>query len=522
MGFLTGDNASRRPWLGLCLCAVCLTPATQAQSPPAAATAEPDPIAEEVALGRALAEIHRGPADAAAEGAGAAYFRELADQAARRARRALRRYEAAGHRPEARADLDAGIARLTVGDLAAARVAAGAYVGAHPADPFGQYHLGIVLFRQGHYGEAAARFEHAAEAAPTTPRPGEPLVDRFVDVSGAAAEDETPADPSRALLATPDGGGTIRGPADRPMSPNGIVGPPASRRYNLAVLNGYEYDTNVALAPAITPLGLGGLGNHRDSRYLFATFGEYRLVQRDRLVVGLIGSTYDSWQFRLRQFNVQDYMGGGYANTALGERFILGNRFEFHETLLAQQQFLRDYRLTPNLTYREGKVGHFTAFYEFESIDVNKFALTPAQVRSGSINAVGFTQAFYLMEGAGRLFLGYRFEGANTRGSDFDRHTNQVNARIEIPLPRKLVANLDVREFFDDYLNPNSLDFYGRPRYDRRTEIRVGLQKFFRPHLSSRLEYNFTTNHSSVRNLFGSGFYSYDRSVISAILIYDF
>jgi hypothetical protein len=297
---------------------------------------------------------------------------------------------------------------------------------------------------------------------------------------------------------------------------------PADRNWNLAVLNAYEYDTNVALAPGITPLGLGANGHKIDSRYFLASFLDYRIIQRENIVWGLIGSTYDSFQFRLHQFNVQDYMGGTYLNAALSDRIIGGVRYEFHETLLGGKQFLKDQRFTPNLTFREGTFGHLTTYYEFEPLAVNGFALVPAQIRSGNVNSIGATQAFYLFDGNGRLFLGYRYDNARTVGSDFDRSTNQVDARLEIPLPGKIVFNTEARYFWDDYKHPNSLDFDHRVRRDQRIEARAGFQKFFTPHISARIDYVYTDNTSNVRNLFNTSFYSYNRNVFSAVLIYDF
>ena len=72
----------------------------------------------------------------------------------------------------------------------------------------------------------------------------------------------------------------------------------ADRRWNLALLTGYEYDTNVALAPSIPLNGLGAF-DRPSSRWTLASFGEYRIVQRPNAVLGLIGSTYDAFQFRL-------------------------------------------------------------------------------------------------------------------------------------------------------------------------------------------------------------------------------
>jgi hypothetical protein len=255
---------------------------------------------------------------------------------------------------------------------------------------------------------------------------------------------------------------------------------------------------------------------------VLSSFGEYRLIQREDAVFGLIGSTYDSFQFRLDQFNFQDYMGGAYTNLALYGNWIFGLRYEFHETLLGGNQFATEHRLTPNLSYLEGPFGHTTVYYEFDPLDINGFALVPAQVRSGVFNAVGLTQAMYLFNGAGRLYLGYMYRNAETRGNDFDVDTNMVTARLQFPMPYKMLANMEVRQFWDDYRHPNSLDFFGRPRADRRVEFRLGVQKFFTRHLSGRLEYIYANNDSNVENLFGSSFYTYNRHTLSTLLIYDF
>ena len=320
-----------------------------------------------------------------------------------------------------------------------------------------------------------------------------------------------------------------RSPYRTGQGPNGVAGPDPNRRWNLAVLSGYDYDSNVALIPGLssTPVGmLGKSGGPGDSRWTAASFAEYRLVQNEQWILGLIGSTYDTWQFRLDRFNFQDYMGGAYSNVALGKRFILGNRYEFHEDLLGGKQFAVDHRLTPNFTIREGsdgRIGHFTTYYEWESIDISGLVYAaPALIRSGNIHSVGATQAFYLADGGGRLFLGYRHDQAFTAGSDFDRRTEQLDARLEYPLPFKIVANVEARYFWDNYSNPNSIDFLNRARRDRRIEARVGLQRFINRNVSVRVEYIYTENDSNVANLFGVHPYMYNRNLMTTQLIYDF
>jgi hypothetical protein len=236
--------------------------------------------------------------------------------------------------------------------------------------------------------------------------------------------------------------------------------------------------------------------------------------------VGVIGSAFDSFHFQYDDFNVEDYMGGAYTNKALG-CFIAGMRYEFHETRLGGDHLASDHRLVPNLTYAGYDWGHTTVFYEFDTASSNAPALIPAQIQGGIVNAVGTTQAVYLFNGQGRLYLGYRFEDADADGDDFDRQTNMVTGRIEIPF-WGWIGDVEARHFWDDYQNPNSLDFFDRPRYDRRLELRAGLQRNFNQHWSLRLDYTHVDTESNVENLFGVRFFEYDRNIFSSQIIYDF
>ncbi len=486
---------------------------------------------DEGRYGDALKRLER--ADRA--GAGVSYYRGLALLALKRSDEALRDLQTIRSRPDSpdEVEIDLAAAQLQTGQAAQAEETLRDYLKKHPDDPFANYFLGVALYRQKRFNDAITQFEK-----PTTDERLKPFNNYYrglaqAPVLGIGATN--PANPTANGAPVPPTSLT-RQLNSNSAAPGMTVtqrttggGPDPNRRWNLAVINGYEYDTDVALAPNLgfTPNVLTpGNGHLNDSRWTNAVFGEYRLIQTEDLVVGLIGSTYDTWQFRLDRYNFQDYMGGIYSNAAIGESLIGGLRYEFHEDLLGGKQFATDHRFAPNLTYREGTFGHLTAYYEFESLGINPIANILPNVkalnRSGNINSVGVTQAFYLMEGAGRLFLGYRYDRANTQGTDFDRSTNQLDIRLEMPLFWKMIANVEARYFWDDYLNPNSLDFYSRKRYDTRIEARAGVQKFFTNHLSTRLEYVYTDNQSNVHNLFGVSPYSYNRNVLSLLLIYDF
>lgn len=102
-----------------------------------------------------------------------------------------------------------------------------------------------------------------------------------------------------------------------------------------------------------------------------------------------------------------------------------------------------------------------------------------------------------------------------------------LTSRVEVPVNGQgwlsnWVCDAEFRIFFDRYANPNSLDFMGNRRSDNRAEVRTGLQKYLTEHLSLRFDYTYAKSDSNVANLFGVGFYDYDRHAITSQLIYDF
>lgn len=301
---------------------------------------------------------------------------------------------------------------------------------------------------------------------------------------------------------------------------------PQGRRWNLTFLTATEYDSNLVLAPQF-----GGLGSgiqKEDGRSVLAMFGDVRFIQQENWNLGLTGSANNTFQYNLDQYNLENYSGGAYSNYAING-WILGTNYQFQETTLNNKQFAADHRITLSATMLEGTVGHLTGYYEFENIDLHAPALIPAQDRSGNLNSVGLTQAFYLLEGSGRFFAGYRYANTDAHGSDFDLRSQMVTGRFEAPLTKtkicwlqNAVYDVEVRQFWDDYKHGNSLDFNGRARSDQRVEVRTGLQKYLSKHLSMRLDYTYVDNESNVKNLFDVEFYAYSRHIVSSQLIFDF
>ena len=296
--------------------------------------------------------------------------------------------------------------------------------------------------------------------------------------------------------------------------------PDDERIWNVAVLVGNEYDSNIGAFPDFD--GLGSVEDKDDNRVLLAAFGDLRLVDQQCWNMGLVGSVFSSFHFDQDDFNLQDYMGGVYANRILTDGIFAGIRYEFHETRLGASHLASDNRLVSNLNFLHGEWGHTTAYYELSSAALGAPALIPAMIQSGVINALGVTHAIYTFDENGRVYLGYRHENTNTDGDDFERSTNMFTVRAERPLLERWMGDAEIRLFKDDYKHPNSLDYLGRPRDDSRVEFRLGVQRNLPEHWAFRLDYTLTDTNSNVQNSFDVNFYEYTRHIVSTQVIYEF
>lgn len=388
--------------------------------------------------------------------------------------------------------LDTSIALLKAGQADVAATELEGMLAGDPEDGHTRYFLGLALYEQGEREEAREQIELAAQFDETL----EPYRDSFRSYD------------QRLGAASLGGYQPLRYSQSEP------------RRWNVSFLTGYEYDSNVPLSPVFS--GLGGNLQLEDSRWVVGLFGDYRFVQESDEVVGLTASLYTNFHSALTQFDVQTYSTSAYWNRAIDD-WIVGLNYNFAETVLGRDHFATNHRLTASTTKRWGKCGHTTGFYEYEYLDLAGLALIPEQNRSGHTNAVGLTQAWYFgPQNLGRIYAGYRFDNTDAYGSDFDMNSHMLNARLEYPIYQDLVFDAEARQFWDDYSASNSLDFFERSREDQRLELRTGLQKYINDNTSLRVDYTYVDSDSNVANLFGVGFYSYQRHVLSVLMIYDF
>lgn len=468
--------------------------------------AQPDAaLAGELAVGEGIQQFARGRYMQALEQlensppteVTAAYYRALSHLGLGQPESAIGELEtvvAAADAP-AEARLDLGMAQVLAGRNSEAVSSLEKYLAESPDDAVAEYFLGVALYRTGQKQRSQPHFLAAAD---------EPGIGEF-------------ASEYNRMLTTPDR--VFRSPAAAGAQAQAPAEPP--KNYNLTFLSAYEHDSNLTLSPVFNGLG-DNIARDAD-RMILALFGDVRVAESSNWVVGLTGSVFSSFHAteETNNFDLQDYMGGAYANYLMGP-FLSGVHYEYHDTRLQGDKFGGEHRLVPNVSILEGEFGHTTFFYEYDNATVYVPALISAQDRSADVHAVGVTQAIYTTEGKGRVFAGYRFEQAYAEGADFDRQTSQVNGRIEQPICEKLIVDGGIRYFWDNYSNPNSLDILGRSRDDERLECRAGTQWFITDCLSARVDYTYVNADSNVANLFGVRFFDFNRHVLSTQMIIDF
>lgn len=494
-----------------------LVPARVEQLPEFPGSGEPrdapvpaaDPIESELRLQRSIAASLRGDTQQAIASLGNPESQDAAEMYVAAVWRlengqveeGVRLLESVSARPGAPPETQKFLAvgYLHLDDAVAAGEAADAYLRENPEDAYVQYVRGLAMLRQQQPEQARGALRQAGYDQAEVAKIEQVVMQAPVDVSQR-----------RATI-----GPTLTDTQQRRRS--AVGGRPPQRNYNATVLIAGEYDSNVPLQPRFS--GLGSDIDHEDSRVLIASFLDLQLWTHALGNWGVIGSTFDTFQFDANEFNIQDYMGGTYLNAVLLDKLVGSFRYEFHHTLVDESRFASEHRVTPSLNWL-GSRGHTTLFYEFNPVDARAPALIPAQEQSGDTHRVGLTQAIYTFGGDGRIYAGYQFADTQADGSDFDRSSHMVTGRIERPLPRNWIFDIDARYVWDDYDNPNSLDFFERPRDDERVELRTGLQKNFNLPVSLRFDYTYINNDSNTENLFGVRFYDYDRHIVSSQLIF--
>jgi len=233
-----------------------------------------------------------------------------------------------------------------------------------------KYYLGVIAWREGERAAAADYFRAVTQASP-----------------GSAIGRE-----ARKFLDEMAGGG-------EPAAPG--------KAWEVFGQAGFEYDTNVVLAPTdqVTKQQLG-LGKQNDGRAVLGAGVVYVPWASSRAQLSIGYEFYQSLQFELTDFNLQDHRPSVQLVNDLGYAQVgFFARYDYYR--LGGSSFLSQGTMSPFVLVPEGEFGRTEVFYRAQG---NDFLDSPYEgVLDGWTLSPGVRQFFYLGDPDRALFVGYRY-----------------------------------------------------------------------------------------------------------------
>jgi Tfp pilus assembly protein PilF len=365
---------------------------------------------------------------------------------------------------EARASFLLGFARLRTGDLAAAGAdfSRAAELDAELRVP-AEYYAGVAAYKSGNWPDAEVRFNSVVRQSP-----GSEL--------GRNAED---------FLARMTGRAVAQ--ADRP--------------YELHAETGFEYDSNVPLAPDGNQDALG-VTDEGDGRFVIAAGGRYFPYQGRGMTFSLGYDFFQSLHFDLTDFNLQDHRPAADFTYSRGPLHAgVAARYDYY--LRKTDGFLSQFTGVPWIAYDEGNLGRAEAFYRFRSQDYQE---DPFDVLNGINNSIGVRQIFFLGSPARTLSLGYRFDkqdSSKSSGKAFEYDGHELGVGLGADLPAAISGQAFYAYRFEDYAGASD------GRKDHEHQIVLSAERPLTDLLGVRLAYFGTFNDSN------QSVFQYDRNVVS-------
>jgi tetratricopeptide (TPR) repeat protein len=370
---------------------------------------------------------------------------------------------------EADASFYLGIAQLRSDDLAGARTNFQRAMQRNPdLSLSSRYYLGVVEYRAGNYPEAQAHFNSVIETSP----------------------DSAVAQEARQFLTKMEEGPTQ-----------------TLRPYQLFGSLGLAYDSNLQLIPSDNGVDQAlGLSTKADGRAEIVAGGWYAPYRSDKVFFSIGYSFYQSLQFQLNSFNLQDHRPQALLTVRAGDAtFNMLARYDFY--LQQTDSFLSQAMALPWVSYDEGNFGRTEGYYRFRYRDFLKGPYN--DFLDGYLDNPGLQQFFYLGRPDRFLTVGYQFgyfqptprDGGTTQ---FGYNANQGNVGAGWAFPFDITGELGYAFTARNYRPTPSAG-----RVDHENQIAVAIDKYFAEYFVVTLGYLGVINDSNQAQ------FQYDRNIVS-------
>jgi len=357
-----------------------------------------------------------------------------------------------------------------------------------------RYALGLTYAKLDRWEEAAGAFQQVLAQ-----RPGLADAARALELARErAAEGEAPA--RQRFEAT-------RGADERQQ----IARPGARQPWEIHASTGFEYDSNVVLAPR--GHARGGVDDRGDEAFLVSAGGRYDVLDREDALVRVEYDFYQTLHLHIDDFDFSSHRPRATAACALLPELWVGAQVGYNYYTLGDHGYLNDPYVMPYVSYVEGGWGLTQLIYRH---DWSTYLSRPFhEVRDGETNAAGVGQTFYARGGSRYLTLGYQYEGErpyHTVGADWRQDGHQAYVGVGFPAWLETAVDLLYLYRFSDYTEPNSFAAFRKSRDDDEHHMFASVRRALNEHLSLGLAYYGTVNESNI------AIFDYRRSVVSALL----
>lgn len=365
--------------------------------------------------------------------------------------------------------------------------------------------LGLAQLRLGRTDAARANFQRAAAREPELALPAR----FYLGVAGYQSGDWTDAEQhfSYVEATSPDSEmGREAVAFVKRIREGGVTA--AARSYELHGALGFQYDSNVVLAPSDEAVKDAlGISDEADGRVTFLLGGTYAPWRTQRVELSLGYDFFQSLHFDLDEFNIQDHRPAIQVVVNPGPLRI-GVRGQYDYYFLDSGSFLQQATALPWVSVPEGQYGRTELYYRMRRRD---FFQRDFRIRDAFNHATGVRQFLYLGSPERYVSLGYRFDredpvrdALDTNAFAYDGH--QVDAGVGWMLPWSVGAEADYAYRSEDYARQS------QGRNDTEHRITLVARKWLNDYLGVSAGYFAVINDSNKTD------FEYNRHVGSIAL----
>jgi tetratricopeptide (TPR) repeat protein len=263
------------------------------------------------------------------------------------------------------------------------------------------------------------------------------------------------------------------------------------KRWRIKADAGMEYDDNLTVEERDAASGVD------DWAAVFELEGGYKFLDRKPFEGEITYNFYQSVYFEsdgqdTSQINTHSHDLGLSGGVDL-DKWDIGLDYDYSFMLLGGDSFLQTHSISPSVGFLPLPILYINLSYILE---IKDFLQEEDEPRDGLNNSGGFDVFLFFMEHKGYVQLGYRLEGEDTSGDEFDYLGHIATCAVQVPLPFQSKVRFMYRYRFKDYLHITPT--IGEEREDNRHTFNVVVTKEIFDYFELKVDYEHIRSDSNL------------------------